>query len=140
MGGNKVQPLLPVPCPPRPLLFLHRNAGHRNWKQVWAAWRDFWRASCSLPLLLVLVTAWGAFHVFLAWKGSGVDSSRVLLGRGAPPESRRYTQGHQEKGKKGTEFLTKPSSSLLPAKTLTTLPTPTSAKSQRWGWGAGQCL
>lgn len=102
MGGNEVQPLLPVPCSPHPAPCC---SPQECWAQELEAGvgclAGLLAASGSLPLLLGLVTAWGVFHVFLAWKGSGVDSSRVLLGRGAPLESRRYTQGHQEKGKRG---------------------------------------
>jgi hypothetical protein len=43
-------------------------------------------------------------------------------------------RGIKRKEGGGQNFLAKPSSSLLPAKTLTSLTTPTSMKSQRW-WG-----
>lgn len=98
--GGSASPSSPLLPPPRPCC-----SPQECWAQELEAGvgclAGLLAASCSLPLLLGLVTAWGVFHVFLAWKGSGVDSSRVLLGRGAPLESRRYTQGHQEKGKRG---------------------------------------
>lgn len=67
MGGNKAQPLLPGPCP--------RAAPQECWAQELEAGvgclAGLLAASCSLPLLLVLATAWGVFHVFLAWKEVG---------------------------------------------------------------------
>lgn len=104
MGGNKAQPLLPGPCP--------HAAPQECWAQELEAGvgclAGLLAASCSLPLLLVLATAWGVFHVFLTWKElewalAGCSWGEVLLlstkvCEDTPPPSIR------RKGRWGTEL------------------------------------
>lgn len=135
VGGNTAQPLLPGP----------HAAPQECWAQELEAGVGCLAgllAACSLPPLLVLATAWGVFHVFLAWKEVGWTLAGCSWGE-VPLLSTKVCEdtppwGIRRKERWGQNSLAKPSSSLVPEKVLRTLHIPISISAtnpNHWGGG-----